>query len=50
MGHIGDVVLLTPALGLLRQIFPEAEISVLVRAGAEPVLQLNPLVKRIYVS
>jgi len=49
-GHIGDVVLLTPALGLLRQIFPEAEISVLVRAGGEPVLRLHPWVKRIYVS
>ncbi len=48
MGHIGDVVLVTPALGLLNRLFPQAEISVLVRSGTEAMLQNHPLIKRIY--
>ena len=49
-GHIGDTVLVTPALELLNQLFPGAEISALVRAGAEPILQHHPLVKRIFIG
>lgn len=47
LGHIGDVVLVTPALDLLARMFPRAEISMLVRAGTEPILQHHPLVKRV---
>jgi heptosyltransferase-3 len=50
MGHIGDVVLLTPALAMLNQLFPRAEISALVRSGTEPVLSNHPLVRSIYAG
>ena len=50
MGHIGAVVLMTPSLKLLSELFPEAEISVLVRQGTECMLQNFPLIKRIYTS
>lgn len=46
--HIGGVLQLTPALELLRHFFPEAEVSVLVRKGAEVVLENNPFIKEIY--
>ena len=39
MSHIGGVLLMTPALELLHQLCPEAEISALVRSGTEPVLE-----------
>lgn len=48
--HIGGVLLLTPALELLRRFFPEAEISVLVRQGTEVVLENNPFIKAIYTD
>lgn len=41
---------MTPALELLRQFFPQAEISVLVRRGTEVVLENNPFVKAIYTD
>jgi len=50
MSHIGGVLLMTPALELLRGLYPEAEISVLVRSEAEPVLQHHPLISRIYTD
>lgn len=48
--HIGGVLLITPALELLQQFFPQAEISVLVRRGTEAVLENNPLIKEIYTD
>ncbi len=45
--HIGDVLLITPALRLLRQAFPESEITVLVGPWSEAVLANNPHVDRI---
>lgn len=48
--HIGGVLLITPALELLRQFFPQAEISVLVRRGTEAVLENNPHIKEIYTD
>ena len=48
--HIGDVLLITPALRLLRQTFPEAEMcrfSALVGPWSEAVLAENPHIDRI---
>ena len=50
MSHIGGVLLMTPALELLHQLYPEAEISALVRSGTGPVLQHHPLIARIYMD
>ena len=47
--HIGDVLLITPALRLLRQTFPEAEITALVGPWSEVVLAENPHLDRIEV-
>ena len=45
--HIGDVLLVTPALRLLRQAFPDSEITALVGPWSEAVLADNPHVDRI---
>ena len=44
---IGDVVLVTPILRLLRKTFPSAYIAVLVDGGGAQVLEGNPHVDRI---
>lgn len=48
--HIGGVLLMTPAVELLARLFPQAEISVLVRKGTQAVLENNPQIKRIYTD
>lgn len=48
--HIGGVLLMTPAVELLARLFPEAEISVLVRKGTQAVLENNPHIKRVYTD
>ncbi len=40
--HIGDVLLTTPAIRLLRQSFPKAHITMVVNKGTEDVLRHNP--------
>ena len=45
--HIGDVLLITPALRLLRRAFPESEITALVGPWSEAVLAHNPDIDRI---
>jgi ADP-heptose:LPS heptosyltransferase len=45
--HIGDVLLITPALRLLRQAFPESEITALVGPWSEAALAGNPHIERI---
>ncbi|MDE2816844.1 MAG: glycosyltransferase family 9 protein [Chloroflexota bacterium] len=45
--HIGDVLLVTPALRLLRQAFPDSEITALVGPWSEAVLANNPHVDRV---
>ena len=45
--HIGDVLLITPALRLLRRAFPESEITVLVGPWSEAVLAGNPDIDRL---
>ena len=50
LGHIGDTLLLTPAIRLLRRRHPEARIDVLVRRGTEAVLAGNPDISRVFLS
>jgi predicted lipopolysaccharide heptosyltransferase III len=47
--YIGDVVLSTPLLPLLRKRFPEASLTVLVNPGTESVLLGNPHLEEILV-
>lgn len=46
---LGDVVLVTSLLESVKMQFPDAEISILVREGAEGILQNNPHVHEIFV-
>ncbi|HYF36185.1 MAG TPA: glycosyltransferase family 9 protein [Prosthecobacter sp.] len=48
-GHIGDALIMTPALRLLRNRFPEARIDVAVRRGTEGVLEANPDLDRLFL-
>ncbi|HZS02311.1 MAG TPA: glycosyltransferase family 9 protein [Chloroflexota bacterium] len=45
--HLGDLLLATPALGLLRAALPEAEITALVGPWARPVLDGRPEVDAV---
>lgn len=47
--NIGDLVLMTPALTLLRQRFPQAHIAALVNSYNAPVLEGNPALDKIYI-
>jgi len=47
--HIGDVLLIIPAIRALKDTFPDASISVLVNAGTEDVLKGNPLIGELIV-
>lgn len=40
--HIGDTLLVTPAVRFLRQEFPDSKIHVVVRKGCEEILERNP--------
>jgi predicted lipopolysaccharide heptosyltransferase III len=46
---IGDVVFTTPALGALRRRFPDARITYLVEAAAEPVVRHHPALDEVVV-
>lgn len=46
--QIGDVLLATPAIHLLRQRYPQAEIHLLTEAKAVPVVAGNPDIARIH--
>jgi predicted lipopolysaccharide heptosyltransferase III len=45
--YIGDVLLTTPAIRLLRQAYPDARITMVVNKGTEEVLRYNPHLNRI---
>ena len=47
--YLGDVVLSTPVLPLLRKQFPEAKMTFLVNPGTEAVLQDNPYLEEVWV-
>lgn len=47
---IGDVVFTTPAVAALRQHFPDASLTYLVEAPAEPVIRHNPHIDRVIVA
>jgi len=47
--YLGDVVLSTPVLPLLRKQFPEAKMTFLVNPGAAAVLQDNPYLDEVWV-
>jgi len=42
MRYIGDVLLTTPAIRVLRQSYPEAHITMVVNKGTEDILRYNP--------
>ena len=47
--YLGDVVLSTPVLPLLRKHFPEAKMTFLVNQGTAAVLQDNPYLDEVWV-
>ena len=47
---IGDVVFTTPAIGALRRRFPDARITYLVEAPAEPVVRRHPALNDIIIA
>jgi heptosyltransferase III len=48
--HIGDTLLLTPAVRAVRQAYPNAEIWVVVRKGCESILAGCPDIDRVLTS
>lgn len=46
--QIGDVLLSTPALRLLKETYPEAQIDMLTEKKCAPVLENNPHVNRVW--
>ncbi len=45
--HIGDVLLMVPALRAVKETFPQARLTALVNSGTEEMLTLNPLVDEV---
>jgi len=48
--HFGDVLLLTPTLASVRQAYPQAHITVLVREGTEQMLEGSGLVDQVLIT
>lgn len=48
--HIGDALLMTPALAAVREQYPAAEITVVVRAGTEGILAGCPAIDRLLTT
>ena len=49
LSNIGDVVLTFPVLDILIDVFPQAEISVVVGSRVESLFKNNPRIKSVYV-
>lgn len=47
---IGDVILTTPLVGLLKEAYPDAAIDILVRKGTGEFLEKDPRVRRVLYS
>lgn len=47
--HIGDVLMLTPAVAVLKKQFPDAKITLVVHKGTESVIIDNPHIDKIIV-
>lgn len=47
---IGDVILMTPLIGILKDAFPEAAIDILVGRGTGEFLEKDPRVRRVLYS
>ncbi len=48
-GHLGDIVMSTPCVSILRRVFPEATIGFLIGSWARPVLEGHSDVMRLHV-
>ena len=48
IAHLGDVVVATSLLPVLREVFPEAEIGFLAGSWAQPILSAHPGVARVH--
>jgi len=48
--HVGDAVLVTPTLRVLRRFFPQAKITLLARPWAAGVFEANPDIDRLWVA
>lgn len=46
--QIGDVILMTPLLELLKKRYPRSEIHVLTEKKCAPVLEHNPYLDRVW--
>lgn len=46
--HLGDVLLTTPLVGVLKQQYPHLDIDVLIYKETAPVLQANPHIRQVY--
>ena len=49
LGGLGDVVLSTPAIGIVRKAFPQAWIGFLLGSWARPVLKEHPHIQHLHV-
>ncbi len=47
--NIGDVLMSTSALALLKKIYPEAKITMMVKPAAAPIVQNNPVVDEVII-
>jgi len=47
--HIGDTLIMTPAIHLIRQNYPNAKIDIVVRKGCEGVLEDNKDIDNIFI-
>ncbi len=48
--HIGDALLMTPAVKAVKEAYPDAQIDVIVRAGTESILNGCPSINKIYTT
>ncbi|MBU2699023.1 lipopolysaccharide heptosyltransferase II [Sporomusaceae bacterium BoRhaA] len=47
--NIGDVLLTTSAIALVRKAYPEARITAMVRPDSAPLMENNPIIDEVYI-